>query len=724
MNRRNFINRSLGFGMTSFVSAISLKKISSALHNTDFQLNEEWIDKYDIIPAPDNPKEWSEWRKSLRRWREAKQLQLKYDGTSYLSESFKWVSSDFSCCVVMICDSDFYDSIKNEYTITGLIGRGQREYGGYDSVVLWHAYPRIGLDDRNQFDFYRELPGGLTGLKKVVNRFHESGIKVFIDYNPWDRGTRKEPKTDIDVLIDLIKSIDADGIFLDTMKDAPDFREKLDEVKKGVVLEGEIALPLEHIQTHHMSWAQWFSDSNVPGVYRNKWFEHHHMQHAIDRWNSDKTPRLHAAWMNGSGMLIWENVFGQWLGWNERDKSLYRSMYAIQHRFSELFSGEEWRPLSEESLIKGVYVSSWGGDGIQLRTLINRNDSRVEGILFKIKADKGLRYFDLVKGNEIVPVMTDGWLTFEGCISKRGIGCFLSLASAKIDPDFGSFLAARRELNQLATDDTTTPIKNINIIKPPLITKPGAVPEEMVLVPAVSGTLTVEYRFREPGGYGNIQDHLHFASSHKLHSLCQFTRNIDLKSYAIDKTPVTNREFSDFVNASGYQPQVPENFLKHWINGHIPYGKEDHPVVYVGPEDARAYAEWAGKRLPTEEEWQFAAQGRYALEYPWGNEMESGRCNKNVNGETTSVREFPCGTSPFGCLDMCGNTWELTGNEYTDGRTRFVMLKGGSCYKAEGSEWYFDGGPQKNKFVAKMLLIWPGLDRCSTVGFRCAVDRY
>ena len=98
----------------------------------------------------------------------------------------------------MICDSDFYDYKKNEYTINNLIARGKKEYGGYDSVVLWHAYPRIGLDDRNQFDFYREMPGGLTGLKNAVRQFHESGIKVFIDYNPWDRGTRREEKPDID----------------------------------------------------------------------------------------------------------------------------------------------------------------------------------------------------------------------------------------------------------------------------------------------------------------------------------------------------------------------------------------------------------------------------------------------------------------------------------------------------------------------------------------------
>ena len=176
------------------------------------------------------------------------------------------------------------------------------------------------------------------------------------------------------------------------------------------------------------------------------------------------------------------------------------------------------------------------------------------------------------------------------------------------------------------------------------------------------------------------------------------------------------------MDKSGYKPRIPENFLRHWVKGEIPAGKEDHPVVYVDIEDARAYARWKGKRLPSQDEWQFAAQGLNALDYPWGKVMESNRCNLNTAGETTTVKAFPSGISPFGCFDMCGNTWELTGNVYSDGRTRFVMLKGGSCYKAEGSEWYMDGGAQKNSFVAKVLLIWPGLDRCSTVGFRCAVD--
>ncbi|MBN2505161.1 MAG: SUMF1/EgtB/PvdO family nonheme iron enzyme [Verrucomicrobia bacterium] len=149
---------------------------------------------------------------------------------------------------------------------------------------------------------------------------------------------------------------------------------------------------------------------------------------------------------------------------------------------------------------------------------------------------------------------------------------------------------------------------------------------------------------------------------------------------------------------------------------------EEHPVVHVDLEDARAYARWAGKRLPTEEEWQYAAQGPSARVYPWGSGMLPNRCNGGETGGTTPVRQFPEGRSPFGIWDLCGNVWEWTESERTDGRTRFCIVKGGSFYSAKGSGWYMDGGPRPNAFGAKFLMLWPGLDRCATVGFRCAAD--
>jgi len=255
------------------------------------------------------------------------------------------------------------------------------------------------------------------------------------------------------------------------------------------------------------------------------------------------------------------------------------------------------------------------------------------------------------------------------------------------------------------------------------LTRKYSVPlKGMVQLAPASVTFNLEYTLGEIGSYGNVQEHLSIRKKNRMFSPCQFTQDAEIKKMAIDETPVTNAMFKEFLSRSGYEPRIRENFLKHWRNGQIPAGKEDHPVVYVDLNDARAYSNWAGKRLPTEFEWQYAAQGPDALAYPWGSEMKENKCNQNTDGETTPVKQFPEGKSPFGCFDMCGNTWELTESETSDTRSRFVMLKGGSCFKAKGSHWYTDGGPQKNNFLAKMLLLWPGLDRCATIGFRCVID--
>lgn len=138
-----------------------------------------------------------------------------------------------------------------------------------------------------------------------------------------------------------------------------------------------------------------------------------------------------------------------------------------------------------------------------------------------------------------------------------------------------------------------------------------------------------------------------------------------LDSFYIDRFPVTNAEYKKFIDATKREPPA------HWQNGKIPPGKENHPVVYVSWDDANAYAQWAGKRLPTEAEWEKAASWDDSRKekrvYPWGNDFDVGKCNcaESGIGDTTPVGKYsPQGDSFYGVADMAGNVWEWCADWY------------------------------------------------------------
>jgi formylglycine-generating enzyme required for sulfatase activity len=141
-------------------------------------------------------------------------------------------------------------------------------------------------------------------------------------------------------------------------------------------------------------------------------------------------------------------------------------------------------------------------------------------------------------------------------------------------------------------------------------------------------------------------------------------REVNLDTYWIARTPVTNRMWLKFLQESGYQPKHSESYLAHWEKNKPPSGKLDHPVVYVSYIAAREFCEFYGLTLPSEAQWEMAARGTDGRLWPWGDEQPTSElCNLDNNvGDTTPVDNYPRGISPFGLLDCVGNTWEyLTG---------------------------------------------------------------
>lgn len=199
---------------------------------------------------------------------------------------------------------------------------------------------------------------------------------------------------------------------------------------------------------------------------------------------------------------------------------------------------------------------------------------------------------------------------------------------------------------------------------------------------------------------------------------------MEIKPFYMDKYPVTNADFKKFLDAARYRPADNLNFLRDWNNGTYPDGWKGKPVTWVSLEDARAYAKWAGKRLPHEWEWQFATQGLDGRVYPWGNEWQASAVPAPDKGRTLrgpdDVDAHPAGASPFGVMDMVGNVWQWT-DEYVDDHTRGGILRGGDYYQPQSSIWYF---PQayRNDQHGKLLLMAPSYDRAGTLGFRCVMD--
>jgi iron(II)-dependent oxidoreductase len=133
---------------------------------------------------------------------------------------------------------------------------------------------------------------------------------------------------------------------------------------------------------------------------------------------------------------------------------------------------------------------------------------------------------------------------------------------------------------------------------------------------------------------------------------------VDLPAFRIDKYLVTNAQYARFVKATGHRPP------SSWKDGRIPNGENMRPVTMVTWYDAADYAKWAGKRLPTEAEWEKAARGTDARRWPWGNKIDPSRLNTNrKKNTTTNVDAYPNGASPYGALDMAGNVGEWTASE-------------------------------------------------------------
>lgn len=629
-----------------------------------------------IFAAPTDPAEWPAWREALAAWRADARERIDYSGAAYDDVSSRWTQHSTSVALVWLWDERIFDADAQRFDVQRFID-ATAAFGGFDGIVIWHAYPVIGIDDRNQFDYYRDVPG----IRDLIAEFQRRGIRVFIDYNPWDTGTRRADHDDAAELALIVDELGVDGVFLDTMKEGDRaLVEALRESSPPRALEGESRVPNVRIEDHQLSWAQWFDDSEAPGVMRAHWFERRHMMHSTRRWNRDHSSELQSAFMNGTGMLVWDTVFGVWVGWNRRDQSTLRRMLRVQRALGDVFVDGDWVPLdgaSEHALDHGVYASRWSTDEFDVYTLVNRSGADYAGPALAAEHGSGLLW-DATAGRGVGPegvVVPASGIT--AIVREKGwVGTSASHAAAPHSDRL------RALLSEAAADapsaDATFPAREA-VRRIPAPAPVATAPADTIEIDAATHELVVRFRRRETGLYAEAP----YVEEWKplpprLHDDRALEVTVDTGRVAIARREVTRAEFDRFVADTGYAPASDNRFV-------FAAQPDGDAVTCVDLDDARAYAAWAGARLPTEFEWQLAASDRaFARAEPW--------------------------------------VWNWTESEHSDGITRFVQLKGGADYEAQGSDWYVDGGRREPEFSLKYLLTGLGMSRSPNIGFRLAWD--
>jgi iron(II)-dependent oxidoreductase len=711
-----------------------------------------------------HPGDWHEGLRMMFQKRWLYDLES-FDNALYLRKDLEWIRHSYLLLLQFAWDKKYYDALGKRYVFDQFIAEQDNALGGYEAYMIWPTWPRLGLDQRNQWDMYRDLPGGLDELRRQAGVMHRRSGRYFISYNPWDESTRHEEH--ITGMESLIKSIDADGVVLDTWgESSKEFQAAADRVKPGIILYSEgMAVP-----------------KDMPGIVMGRVHDAIFMppplnlnklikpDNAIFRVVQLAEGRIHretaVSFFNGYGVEL--NIMRPGRpDWMNKEFAYLGRTTKILRENSSAFLNFGWTPLIPTTT-DSIWVNQWPANSKTLYTVYSLKPEGHNGPLFEVQKAAGGHYVSLwhheelqpvtVNNRTFVPATTDGfsrsWL---GTRREGNIDCIAwlpNLLSVKITQDSVSFAATqgtkvivwagmpsyscrfvefpvgartvslREHLGQHEEKIVVQLFDEKELLDERVVNVSLATPR---LVSRVERTQTAEIApsgmVAVPAGVFKYKTTRSFLSPNEAIPYPEYAdgRRVLVELFFIDVCPVTNEQFKAFLTATNYKPTDSTNFLRHWIAGKPPTGLDRHPVANVSLDDARAYARWRGKRLPTEVEWQYAAQGGDGRMYPWGNQFDSTRCNNNL-GRTTPVDQFPSGKSPFGVMDLVGNVWQLTNDVYDNGSNYFGMIRGGSYYNPKASVWYIQGGPQRVDNPQILLMVGQGLDRNATVGFRCVKD--
>lgn len=705
-----------------------------------------------------------------------------FEDSIFHRKDLQWIRKSYVIHLLMAWDHQFYDSKEQRYHLIDFLRKGISLYGGDDVVGIWPTWPSLGIDQRNQFDLFRDLPGGLAKIRSLVDSCHQLDTRFFICYNPWDESTRGEGH--LSGLADIIRKTNADGVVLDTRgASSHALQAAADSVKKGVVMYTEgMAVPkdMQGIVSGRVHNALYYP----PMLNLNKFIKPEFAIFRVTEVYKEPIRReFSLAFFNGYGTEI--NMFRPGIPDNLEEE--YRYLGATSRILRENttnFTSRGYTPLISTAR-DSIWVNKWPSSSKIIYTIYSILPAGYKGYLFEAKHRDSMHLVDIWRheeletkqqaGSYLVPVQTAAFnASWLGTNNEGAVSCIAQLPVILKTKLKGDVLHIAAEEGTEIRLWAGRPAYD----KKPVILKPGRhvlhlsrlfgryegkfvvqlfdkgimldervhkiTPGTPRLISAVDSTdathVAPKGMVKIPGG--DFKFHTTHGDEFIFYPDYNEDSTYQMQSFYMDVFPVTNQQFQDFLNATAYRPEDTANFLKHWVDGKIPDGKEKFPVVYVSYEDAKAYAKWAGKRLPTEVEWQYAAQTPDLRNWPWSKNqkvkwskqtitstltvmkpegIDPRYCNLG-DGNLYPVGKYEAGANPYGLMDLTGCVWQLTNDVYQSGSYRYIMMKGGSYFSPSSSWWYVQGGPRPLTYRQYLLRVSPGFERNATVGFRCVKD--
>jgi formylglycine-generating enzyme required for sulfatase activity len=705
-----------------------------------------------------------------------------FDNSMYERADLQWVRHAYVSHLIQNWDHRYFDYTDGKFHLEDFMEKGRKSYGGDDFIGIWPTWPTLGLDQRNQWDLFRDLPGGMPQVKKLAESCNQHQTRLFICYNPWDDSTRPEKHTL--GMAGIIAATGADGVVLDTKGESGrELQHAADSVRSGVVMYSEgMAVPrdMQGIVSGRVHNALYY----CPMLNLNKFIKPEFAIFRVAELYREPIRReYNVAFFNGYGTEM--NIFApgnpEWA--DEQYRYLGRTTRILRENTENFVSGK-YTPLVA-TIREKVWVNQWVAGEKTIYTIYSLVPEGYKDFLFEVKPVTGRHFVDIWHHREKNPKQ-DGakWLieaetdafnqSWLGTNNEGQVDCiaeFPELLSVSRESDVLNVSAsAGREIrvwagvpeygkqplilsagkNAICLTDHFGRFEGRFIVQ---LFENGILLDERIeeIIPGtprlvsqsekISGTSAIlagmvkipagKFVFKTTHG----DDFIPYPKDNQ-------DKAFDMPAFLMDKNPVTNLGFKQFLEATHYMPADSANFLKHWIDGKIPEGEEHFPVVYVSYEDALAYSAWSGKRLPTEMEWQYAAQTSSGNEWPWIQNKPVKRVLQEVTGTLTvsniegidpkrcnlgdgkpyAVGKYPKGANPFGLQDLVGCVWQLTNDLYVNGSYRYIILKGGSYFKPSSSWWYVQGGPRELHYRQQLLRVSEGFERNATVGFRCVKD--